>query len=258
MKYKILKNKKKIQNFLQKDIYLHLYSIGDLDDFFWKNSTYFGLISNDKIKAIILLYKGLQIPTILALDQNIEHLWELFKQIKHLLPNRFYAHFSVGLEKNVNEFFHLESHGKHYKMALKNPVKLEKFDCSQTISLSNQNRDEIQNFYKTSYPENWFDPKMLETGQYFGIKVKNRLVSIAGIHVYSKKYKVAALGNITTHPDFRGKGLGKIVTAKLCQNLLKTVDHIGLNVASDNYPAISVYKKLGFEIVSSYEEFMVM
>ena len=258
MKLKILKDKTKILNFLQKDIFLHIYSIGDLDDFFWKNTTFFGLLDKNEIKAIILLYTGLELPTILAFDKNISFLQELFENIKHLLPGRFYAHFSIDLEKDLKKYFHLKSHGKHHKMTLKYPAKIKNTDCSKAILLSKENLDEILDLYKVSYPGNWFDPKMLETNQYFGLKVKNKLVSIAGIHVYSEIYKVAALGNITTHPDFRGKGFGQIVTAKLCQNLLKTIDSIGLNVASDNKSAISVYKNLGFEIVCSYEEFMVL
>ena len=55
---------------------------------------------------------------------------------------------------------------------------------------------------------------MLETGKYFGIRREGILVSVAGIHVYSPEYDVAALGNITTHPDFRGQGLGRKVTAR--------------------------------------------
>ena len=33
--------------------------------------------------------------------------------------------------------------------------------------------------------------------------------------------------------------------------------HVGLNVKADNGAAISCYKKLGFEPVASYGEFMV-
>jgi predicted GNAT family acetyltransferase len=115
----------------------------------------------------------------------------------------------------------------------------------------------IQSLYKKSYPENWFDPRMLETDQYFGIKEENRLVSIAGIHVYSPQYKVAALGNIATLPAYRNKGYGSQVTAKLCQSLLKEGMRIGLNVKTDNHAAIASYKKIGFKTVVSYGEFMV-
>jgi predicted GNAT family acetyltransferase len=141
-------------------------------------------------------------------------------------------------------------------MALKNRALLKDIDISKAILLSREDLSNIVNLYKKSYPGNWFEPRMLDTQQYYGIKEQNDLVSIAGVHVYSPEYKVAALGNITTHPDFRGKGLGKVVTAKLCQSLMKQVEHIGLNVKTDNLPAISCYKKLGFEVIGSYEEYM--
>jgi predicted GNAT family acetyltransferase len=98
---------------------------------------------------------------------------------------------------------------------------------------------------------------MLETDQYFGIREAGCLVSVAGIHVYSSEYKVAALGNIATAPSFRNKGYGRQVTAKTCQSLLKNVCHVGLDVKADNDTAISCYKRLGFEVVASYGEYMV-
>ena len=85
----------------------------------------------------------------------------------------------------------------------------------------------------------------------------DKLVSVAGVHVYSEAYKVAALGNITTHPAYRGQGLARIVTARLCRSLLETVDYIGLNVKVDNQSAISLYQRLGFEPVCTYHEYMV-
>lgn len=97
---------------------------------------------------------------------------------------------------------------------------------------------------------------MLKTNQYFGIHGPRGLVSVAGIHVYSPTYRVAALGNITTHPDFRRQGLGKAVTAKLCLSLLETVKHVGLNVQVDNEEAIRCYRRLGFEVIGSYGEWM--
>lgn len=84
----------------------------------------------------------------------------------------------------------------------------------------------------------------------------DRLVSIAGIHVYSPKYKVAALGNITTLPSRRGKGYGRRVTARLCRSLVDEGIDIGLNVKADNSAAISCYRGLGFETVAAYEEFL--
>jgi ribosomal protein S18 acetylase RimI-like enzyme len=65
------------------------------------------------------------------------------------------------------------------------------------------------------------------------------------------------VGNITTLPACRGQGLGTAITARVCRELLKTTGTIGLNVRADNAPAIHCYRKLGFEQVAEYEEWMV-
>src|SRR5207248_2709826 len=122
-------------------------------------------------------------------------------------------------------------------------------NTSNVVPLSVSDVQEIEALYQVSYAENSFDPRMLETGYYYGMRHDNTLVCVAGVHVYSPKYRVAALGNVTTHPDFRGRGLATAVCAKLCQELLRTVDHIGLNVKADNVSAIACYKRLGFECI---------
>ena len=111
-------------------------------------------------------------------------------------------------------------------------------------------------FYSHSYPDNWYDPRMLETGYYVGIRREGKLVCAAGVHVYSSTYRVAALGNIATDPALRGQGLAQRATAQLCRALLTTVDTIGLNVKADNAAAIACSRKLGFEVAAEYEEAM--
>ncbi len=252
-----LHDKKVIESFLRKNIYLHIYSIGDLDDFFWQNTQWYALEENNEIQAIASLYTVPPVPTLLALSEQKELMQKLLQSILYILPVRFYTHLSPGLDEVFEKNFRVQSHGEHYKMGLNNKSLLYNVDFSQAVRLENNDLEQIHTLYKESYPDNWFDPRMLETKQYFGIKIKNRLVSIAGIHVYSEQYKVAALGNIVTHPGYRGNGFGKCVTAKLCQSLSESVDHIGLNVKADNEMAIAMYKKLGFEIVGTYYENMI-
>jgi predicted GNAT family acetyltransferase len=127
----------------------------------------------------------------------------------------------------------------------------------EVINLSQNDLSDIKKLYEESYPDNSFDPRMLETSMYFGLRKNGKLISISGIHVFSKIYKVAALGNITTHPDFRGLGYGQKVTAYLCKILLKHDNTIGLNVNIDNAPAIKCYKNLGFEVAALYMEYMI-
>jgi RimJ/RimL family protein N-acetyltransferase len=152
-------------------------------------------------------------------------------------------------------------------MILAHPERLELVDASipdasirsagKVTRLEAADLPALQALYEASYPGNWFDPRMLETGCYYGFRSGMEILSVAGIHVYSPSYRVAALGNITTHPAHRGRGLCISVTARLCHVLLQEMDFIGLNVKADNAAAIHCYEKLGFERAGEYEEYLI-
>ncbi len=252
-----LHDKETIERVLRQNVYLNIYGIGDLDAFFWPYTTWYATGSDTDIDAVALLYTGQSLPTLLALSEDADTMRHLLASVLHLLPQHFYAHLSPGVASALRSVFHLDSHGEYLKMALIDRSAVDTCDCPDTCRLGPDDANEIAEFYQRCYPENWFDPRMLETNQYFGIRKEGCLVSVAGIHVYSPEYKVAALGNIATAPSHRNKGYGRQATAKTCQSLLKDASHIGLNVRADNDPALSCYNRLGFERVASYGEYMV-
>jgi ribosomal protein S18 acetylase RimI-like enzyme len=257
MQFVSLHEKKAIERRLRTNADLHIYSLGDLDNFFWPYTIWYALPGEMDPGAVALLYVGQSLPTLLALSEEADAMRVLLESIDHVLPQRFYAHLSPELESVFADSCDLGAHGEHYKMALRDEAAVAGYECSGVVPLRQDDLDEILAFYRSSYPGNWFDPRMLETNQYFGAREEGKLVSIAGIHVYSPQYRVAALGNIATLPGFRNRGYGKRVTAKVCQSLSKNVDRIGLNIKADNGPAISCYKKLGFQVVASYGEFLI-
>ncbi len=257
MKITPLFHKQEILSYLRQNPYLHLYSIGDLDDFFWPYTSWYALKSEAAIQAVVLMYSGVTPPVLLALADELSPLHALLTGLLPRLPPTFYAHLSPGLETNLEQRFSLDAHGPHYKMALTHPDRIITVDTTQVVLLTPSDYVQAAQLYEISYPDNAFDPRMLETGQFVGLREGDQLISIAGIHVYSETYRVAALGNITTHPDYRGRGLARVVTACLCQKLLEAVDHIGLNVKADNTAAIRLYQTLGFQVVAPYGEFTV-
>jgi len=174
-----------------------------------------------------------------------------------MLPQSFYAHLSPGVEAALKRTHRIQSLGLHHKMALSDPSHVAKIDCSAAVRLTLEDQNDLIRLYDESYPGNWFDPRMLATRQYFGLRVEGRLISVAGVHVYSERYRVAAVGNVVTHPDRRNRGYSTLVTARLCRSLLETVEHIGLNVKADNTSAMACYRRLGFEIVAPFSEFTV-
>jgi len=259
MEFITLYNKEENETFLRRYPSLYLYHLGDLDEFYYPYTDWYGLKANNNLKAIILLYKAVDPVVVQALSPQNElgQLKELLESCLASLPNKFYAHLSPGTEDVFKDKYKLISKGEHFKMILKDKHCLENTNIKSATNLFEKDITEIRELYNTSYPENFFDSRMLKTRMYYGIRLNNKLVSIAGIHTYSQKYRVAALGNITTLPDYRGNGYGTCVTVKLCKELLNEVDVIGLNVGVDNLNAIKSYENIGFRKTDTYHEYLI-
>jgi ribosomal protein S18 acetylase RimI-like enzyme len=100
-----------------------------------------------------------------------------------------------------------------------------------------------------------FAASQLEDGFFFGLRQSGRLVSLAGTHVVSQRFSVAAVGNVFTLPEARRQGFGTEVTAAVVEALLGAgVRTIALNVAQENERAIRSYRSLGFWPFVGYYE----
>jgi ribosomal protein S18 acetylase RimI-like enzyme len=252
----VLHDKQEIEPLLRRNAALHIYELGDLDDFHWPYTVWYALRVGDVPTALLLLYVGATTPVLLALSEpeELPLLRELLADSIRLLPNRLYTHLTRGAEAALTDHYVLQSKGLYHKMVLQNRERLLALDTECAVRLSKQDAPELWTLYGLSYPENSFDERMLKTEMYFGVRANGRLVSVAGVHVYSERYRVAALGNIATHPGYRGRGHGTMVTARLCNELLSTIDVIGLNVGGENTAAIRCYERLGSVLPADYHE----
>jgi ribosomal protein S18 acetylase RimI-like enzyme len=246
-----------IEAFCRKNPFLHIYALGDLDDFFWPYTTWYALRDQGRVQQLVLLYSDCSLPTVLAYaEQPIRDMWELLHGLLSVLPRRFYAHLSDGVADVLADDYRVKPHGGYHKMGLTDLSRLDGLDSADAVRLSPADADELRALYAASYPGNFFVTRMLETGYYFGIRRGGALVSVAGVHVYSPRYRVAALGNIATRPDLRGQGLATAVTTRLCQELRRVgIEYIGLNANSDNPGALACYQKIGFQRIADYGEY---
>jgi ribosomal protein S18 acetylase RimI-like enzyme len=246
-----------IEAFLRRDSDLHLYELGDLDDFFFPKTRWFGIEIDNALVAIALLYSATDLPVVIALDRDVTTTCETLHQARELLPRRFYSHLTVGAARTVSGS--IEPHGLHDRMILRDRSAMDAIDTRAATALGPTDERELVALYKQAYPGNWFDPRMLETRAYFAIRDdEGALVAVSGVHVVSDRTRVAALGNVTTRPDVRGRGLGRIAVAATCKALLERVDLVGLNVESANAAAIGLYRRLGFERAAQYEEQLIV
>jgi predicted GNAT family acetyltransferase len=250
-----LHDRGQIEVFLRAEPQLHLYAIGDLDDFFWPDTDCFGLIDGGRLREFALLYRGGISPTLQAFASgSTAAMVSLLDALLPRLPASFEAHLSEGLAGALLRERAGTARGAHCKMALRDPSRLTDWRSDAIENLSREDLAELRDLYAESYPGNWFDERMLATGYYYGIRRGGRLVSVSGVHVVSHRHRVAALGNVTTHPAHRGQGLATLTCAHLCRALLERVDEIGANVKADNHAALACYERLGFCRYTLYEE----
>ncbi|MDG4781470.1 GNAT family N-acetyltransferase [Micromonospora sp. WMMD961] len=235
---------------LGRDPVLHAYQLGDLDDFFWPYTSWFR-----RGEQVVLLYHGVDPPTVLAFaaPADTAAMAALLAELAPVLPARLYAHLSPGLVDALSGSFRFEPGGRHHRMALTDPARLAAVAPAGVV-LGAADLPQVGELYERSYPGNWFDARMLDTGQYLGVRDGGELIAVAGVHVFSPAYRVAALGNVTTHPRWRGRGLGAAVVAGLCARLRASVTHVTLNVKADNAAAVRLYERVGFTRVADYDE----
>jgi ribosomal protein S18 acetylase RimI-like enzyme len=103
----------------------------------------------------------------------------------------------------------------------------------------------------------WLPADSIAHGVYYGVRIAGRLVAAAGTHVISPEGRIAAVGNVMTHADFRGRGFAKQTTSAVTEELLRTCDDVVLNVRADNPPALAAYRALGYRDYCHFEERLV-
>ncbi len=101
----------------------------------------------------------------------------------------------------------------------------------------------------TGESPDFFDADMVAHGVFYGVYEGGVLAAAAGTHLVVPEEGVAAIGNVYTRRDRRGRGLAAQVTGAVAAALLAhmpPLDLIALNVNQANAAALSVYEGLGF------------
>jgi ribosomal protein S18 acetylase RimI-like enzyme len=254
-----LQDRERIADYLLRDRDLNVYQLGDLGDFYWPNTRWFGWESNGKLEATALYFTGLSLPTLISVDRtNMAASRNLLSKLGSILPDRVYAHLQHDHIESLVSEYDCSRRSRCLKMTLQNHVEIQEASLPPPTELGAADATELQHFYDHVYPEHWFEPQMMTAGYYYGIREGRALIAVAGVHVVSRKYRVAALGNIATAPEYRGRGLAKGLTLHVCHQLRRDgIDLIGLNVGRDNEAARATYARVGFEVICEYEEMLL-
>ena len=161
---------------------------------------------------------------------------------------RIWANVHPEAEAIFRQFYRPDKVVSMRRMYLDRPVAR----TGEAVRLSSADRLEIEDLLKQG---EWvlFLPHALGSGHYHGIRENGRLVAVAGTHLASSRYDVAALGTVFTHPDHRGRGLARICSSHVLESVGRAgIRRVVLNVEVEKAAACHVYERLGFQTACIY------
>ncbi len=95
-----------------------------------------------------------------------------------------------------------------------------------------------------------FAAHQIELGVFYGVEDEHgELAAVGGTHIVDYAARLAAIGNMYTRPDCRGRGYASAVLAAIVTHLQTNgVETIVLNVDQRNTGARRIYERFGFVV----------
>lgn len=236
-----LTDKPRILAFLETDRFYAAYAIGDLQPGMFEQCTWAGAEKAGRLAALALLFRGLTPPAFFVMG-HAGGLQAILEDVLH--PEQVYLACRTEHLQAVRSYYHWDTLIPMWRMVLK-PQRFRPIQ-GECIRLFPGHSSQVTELYALGGGDA-FDPTQLQNGVFYGVRINDHLVAVAGTHLISPTYGVAAVGNVFTHPDHRGRGYGSATTSAVIAELYQRgIRDIILNVGQENRTAIRVYERLGF------------
>ncbi len=240
-----------LRDFLERNRLFAAYALCDLEDREFARTRWGAAFDGDELVAIALEYSGMtpQPMFVMGRDDGIEAI------LRDVIRPR--AAYVAALQEN------LAAVQTQYRVDPGPPMVRMWVDRARFRPYPADVRrllpieiGELNRLYQLGFAS-WLPSSAIAEGVYFGIRVGGRLVAAAGTHVVSPSARLAVVGNVLTHMDYRGRGYATAVTGAVTAELLRTCDQVALNVRSDNPPALQAYRRLGYAEHVRFEERLI-
>lgn len=235
-----------VRDLLEADRVWCAYALADLDP---EHVAYAHWMVNDR--AVVLAYSGLEPPVLFAHGDPGAAL-----ELLRAAPPSPYQYTLLPTHRTLlGAQLKSEKEVRMWRMALRKKDFRPEPDARST-RLAVSDLDELHSLFagQVEGPDA-FHVRQLELGPFYGIREVGELRAVAGVHVFSKPARVAAVGNVFTHPEWRGRGLGGAVSTAVVSELFESgIETVVLNVGMQNEAALRVYRRLGFMPFCGYYE----
>ncbi|MET1232193.1 MAG: GNAT family N-acetyltransferase [Candidatus Limnocylindrales bacterium] len=237
-----------LRAFLERDRLFAAYAICDLDDREFNRTRWGGAFEGDRLLALAMEYVGFA-PQPLFVMGEPDGVTAVLRGV--IRPRAAYI---------ASLSTHLPAVERVYRLGAGPPMVRMWVDRAMfrptpggVFRILPSEIGDLNRLYNLGFTA-WLPSEAVSNGVYFGIRIAGRLVAAAGTHVVSPAARLAVVGNVMTHPDYRDRGFAKQVTSAVTQELLRTCDQVVLNVRSDNPPALAAYAALGYREHIRFEE----
>jgi ribosomal protein S18 acetylase RimI-like enzyme len=234
---------------LESDRLYAAYAIGDLEpDLFAQCRWWLAEEAGRQERwAQILLFSGLEPPALFCMGEPVGVAAALDRAP---LPTRVYLTARPEHWRDVEDRYHLRFANPMLRMVL-DAARFRPVEHPFVCRLGPSDVDRLQELYDHGEDDDvdGYAPFQLESGVFHGMAEREgsgTLVSAAGTHLVAASYGLAALGNVFTHPDHRGRGYATACTSAVTSELARRGLEVVLNVAEANTRAVAVYRRLGY------------
>lgn len=219
----------------------HLMLLGDLYPPLIDVSEVYVAIEEGEIVGVGSLFRGFSTPSVIITEDNPTVQNALLTRMNECLETEWITVSNSASSPILCQFGkRIYSHTEH-QMLLRKPIPIP---AKPARLIQRWEADSLNQFYNEHRVEAW-SPLMFEMGPYYGVWCNDRLIAAAGIHFVTPF--IAQIGNVFTHPKFRGRGYATAATTAVTNHLRQMgIQFISLFVVGQNKSAIRIYERLGF------------
>ena len=241
-------DRRQLRAFLETDRLLAAYAICDLEDKEFGKTRWGGAFDGDRLIAVALEYSGLTPQPLFVMGRG-DGIEAILRDV--VRPRAAYVAVLPDAIEAVRTAYRLDAGPQMVRMWV-DRARFRPYPADVRRLLP-VDIGELNRLYQLGFAS-WLPSSAIGDGVYFGMRVDGRLVAAAGTHVISPTARLAVVGNVLTHVDYRGRGYATAVTGAVTAELLRTCDQVVLNVRSDNPPALQAYRRLGYAEHVRFEE----